>query len=272
MGPMVIALLLAGLLSTDPGARGMLVAAAVQIPFLLWWHWYTGRLRIELSAQGITHRQGGALVLHAPWSIVERIRIDRGHEGIIVQQPMEGRAADRLASIRGLWMYGQPYYDDEQRRLMGERRLIPLDPFGYLLRNGKLLEDLEEFAPAIAASTRASLAEQDRQKHLPRLPASPEQQMRNFWAVLVIFIALAFGLWLAMGPENVTAKVGDWVVTLIHAGLFPMLVVIAIWSSRNAFKAGSKTLGVIFALLAIIQAMWCLYYLGHLMQLSGLGR
>ena len=51
------------------------------------------------------------------------------------------RGASRLASVRGLVYYGEPAYDEQQRELMGERRVIPIDAFGSHLRHGPMIAD-----------------------------------------------------------------------------------------------------------------------------------
>ena len=72
---------------------------------------------------------------------IERLRLDKGREGFVVRDPLEGPATSRLASIRGFWIVGVPMYDAEQQRLMAGHRFIPIDPFAYLLRNGALPVD-----------------------------------------------------------------------------------------------------------------------------------
>ena len=89
--------------------------------------------------------------LETPWSNVIGVRLDRGREGFFTREPLLGRGARRLAGVRGLAYYGQPAYDEQQRQLMGKRRVIPIDAFASQLRHGPLLADVMRFAPWLQA-------------------------------------------------------------------------------------------------------------------------
>ena len=265
LGPFVLLGLGILLFGEDDEKGAGLIFILLMAPWLIWWHWYLGRLRLEVSPEGIIHRHG-SLVLSAPWSQIERVRVDRAREGIVVRDPMEGRAADRLVSIRGMWMSGVPFYDDEQQQLMGERRFIPIDPFAYLLRNGRLLAHLDEFAPKLGRATRGELAHQEKLRRLPKLPAPPEQQMKQFYLVLLIASLVGLGVWMAVAPESLVARSADWVMNIAVAVCLPLWALVSLWSSRNSFRSGARTLGVLFALFGVVQALFTLVVWAQLIE------
>lgn len=268
LSPILLSALAIAVFGKEDGRGAGILLFLMSAPWLIWWHWYTGRLRLEISPQGVTHRHG-KLVMQAPWNEVERVRIDRGREGLILQSPMTGSAVERLASVRGFMVSGQPVYDAEQQQCMAEHGVIPLDIFAYLLKNGKLLRDLDEFAPALGQETRSALEHQTVQKRLPKLPASPEQQRRNAYLFLIIAAALGLGLYNAFHPGSVSDRVAEAIFTVACAIAMPCLVFTSAWSSRNAFRAGSKTLGVIFAISALVFSFGALLYLGKVADLFG---
>lgn len=210
--------------------------------------------------------------MHAPWPTVERVRLDRAREGIVVREPMEGRAVERLAAIRGIWISGVPYYDEAQQQLMGERRFIPIDPFAYLLRNGRLLADFDEFAPGLGEATRAEIERREHLKHLPRLPAPPAQQMKRFYLLLLVASLIGLGIWIAVAPDSLMARSADWVANIAVALCLPLWAVVSSWSSRNSFRSGAKALGILFALSALVQALFTLVAWSQLIERAGNGR
>jgi len=239
----------------------------VTAPWLLFWKWYMGRIRLELSPEGVTHRQG-KLVMHAPWTQVERVRLDWSREGIILREPLEGRAAERLAAIRGIWISGVPHYDEEQQQLMGQHRVIPIDPFAYLLRNGRLLAAFDEWAPELGKATRATIEERKLQKRLPKLPATPRQQMKLFWFIVPMGTLIGLGVWAGVAPDSQAARITEWTINVVYTGAMPLLAFVAAWSSRNSFRSGSKVLGIMFALLAVVLLLWSLVYVDRLVGLT----
>ena len=126
----------------------MLTTAGLLILIWLPFQIILQRTRLELSFEGVCLWQTG-YKLEAPWTDVARVRLDRGCEGFITSVPMTGKGADRLARFRGVSMrYATVQaYDDEQRALLAERRLIPIEAFAWYLRRGMMRADIEKFAP-----------------------------------------------------------------------------------------------------------------------------
>lgn len=224
----------------------------VMSPFLAWGHWYMGRVRLELSAQGVTQRHG-SLILTAPWTLIERLRVDAGREGFVTREPLEGKAADRLARYSGIWIGGVPHYDPEQQQLMAERRFIPIDPFAYLLRDGRLLADLDEFAPAIASETRPLVEAQARLKRHPKPPPTAAEQMRMFYLFFTIAIMLGLGVWMAIAPDSLVSRIADKTIQIALGISLLVWSVLSVWSCRNSWRAGGRVLAVLFLLMAFVQ-------------------
>lgn len=255
LGPFLL-LSLALFLAGPEETRGAgLALSLVFSPFLIWWHWYMRRVRLELSAQGVTQRQGRH-VLCAPWADIESLRLDRGREGFVTRVPMEGSAAERLAAIRGLWVSGVPFYDETQQQLMGERRFIPIDPFAYLLRSGRLLADLDQFVPELGRATRASFEEQVRKSRLTPPPPSPRAQMRRLHLFLLIATLAGLGIWMAVAPASIVARTAGKVFDVALAVVLLGWCIVSAWSCRNAFRSGLKLLAVLFALMAVLQGVF----------------
>lgn len=252
LGPFLLLSLGLFVFGPDENRRAGLVLCLVFAPFLIWWHWYIGRVRLELSAQGVTHRQGRH-VLHAEWRDVESVRLDRGREGFVTRVPMEGPAAERLAAFRGLWVSGVPFYDGSQQLLLGERRFIPIDPFACHLRSGRLLSDLDELAPELGRVTRAAFEEQARKARLTPPPPSPQQQMKRLRLFLLVSVLVGLGIWMAMAPDSAVARTAGKALHFAAAVGLLGWSLISVWSSRNAFRAGLKLLAILFAVMAIAQ-------------------
>lgn len=118
LGPACLLSLMApALLGKEKGGFGI-VLFLIFAPFLVWWHWMTTRLRLEISSTGIVRREGRG-AMEASWSAIERIRVDPAREGIVLREPLTNNpTAEKLASLRGLMFYGVPYYDTEQEALV----------------------------------------------------------------------------------------------------------------------------------------------------------
>jgi hypothetical protein len=111
---------------------------------------WLSRVRLVLSPAGPKLIQIG-YILETDWPNVVGVRLDRGREGLITRAPLEGKGAARIASLREMSIQGMPMYDARQQALLGERRLIPIEPFGWYLRRGPLMEDITRFAPHLEA-------------------------------------------------------------------------------------------------------------------------
>lgn len=150
VGPIILALLIGGGLFFDsPDGKAMLVTALliilIMLPFQLILNW----TRLELSEKSVRLRQVG-YTLETPWSNVAEIRLGRGREGFVTSEPIPGKGAARLARFSGLRVRGGArLYDEEQRALLAEHRLIPIEAFAWHLRRGTLRTDIARCGPRL---------------------------------------------------------------------------------------------------------------------------
>lgn len=134
----------------DEGGRvvGVLLIGISAVVLALW-HLLIRYTRLELSAEGVRLVQFG-YQLSQRWDQIVGIRLDKGREGLITREPMDSDGAHRLASFRYASVKSTALYDDQQKQLLGERRLIPIEAFGWYLRNDRgLLADIVRRAPHV---------------------------------------------------------------------------------------------------------------------------
>ena len=151
MGPIILALVIGGVLFGSAEGKAMLASAGLVFLIMLPFQFILGWTRLEFSPKGVRLRQIG-YTLEAPWPEVNGLRLVRGSEGFITNTPIAGKGAARLASLRGIGIRGAPFYDAEQQALLAERRLIPIEAFGWYLRRGTLRTDITRFAPHLKAA------------------------------------------------------------------------------------------------------------------------
>ena len=148
LGPIIAGLLLLGAAGGWEEGRPFILTAGlvflIGLPFQL----IVDRARVELSPDGVCLRQTG-YTLKAEWSDIVDLSLERGRQGFITREPMDGSGAARLANFRHVGLPGAPLYDEEQRRLLAERRFIPIEAFAWHLRRG-MAEDIVRFAPHLA--------------------------------------------------------------------------------------------------------------------------
>ena len=154
-GPILLVLVLAWLLIDDPQAIAFLITAALVLLIALPFQWIIDRTRLELSSKKIWLRHFG-FVLDTDWENVEGMRLDRGREGFITKTPLVGKGAERLARFRGPGAGAAQMYDPQERELLGQQRLIPIAPFAWHLRHGKLAADIARFAPHLNVASASS--------------------------------------------------------------------------------------------------------------------
>ena len=112
--------------------------------------------RLELTTEGIRLRQTG-YKLETTWSNLQSVYSAKSHEGLVTNQPMTGKGAKFLAGFQNSGGWWGAFYDDEQRVLLDEKRLIPIEAFAWHLRKGgqRLREDLLRYAPQLESSLKA---------------------------------------------------------------------------------------------------------------------
>ncbi|HEX8442649.1 MAG TPA: hypothetical protein VF631_03265 [Allosphingosinicella sp.] len=151
LGPIIVGLMW---LRADSGpieGRAFLITAALvgciglacQVIFV-------DRATLQLSPDGACLRQTG-YTLSAQWSDIVDIRLEPGREGFVTRNPMDGRGAGLLASLRGVAVpMGPSLYDAAQQELLAERRFIPIEAFAWHLRHGQMRQDIVHCAPRLA--------------------------------------------------------------------------------------------------------------------------
>ena len=107
--------------------------------------------RLELSGRGVKLYQFG-YTLETEWDNVAALYDVAGAQGLVLHRPMQCGGAAVLRAFRNT---GAPaslrLYNDEQVRLLAERRFIPIEAFAYWLKHGRLRDDLVRNAPAVDA-------------------------------------------------------------------------------------------------------------------------
>ena len=149
IGPILAFLLALGVSSDAADRPAFLLTAGLVFLIALPFHLIVGRTRLVLSPTGAHLWQAG-YELAAGWDNIEDLRLTPGREGFVTREPMGGKGAARLARFRFVGARSASLDDDEQQRLLAERRLIPIEAFAWHLRHGEMREDIIRFAPHLA--------------------------------------------------------------------------------------------------------------------------
>ena len=105
--------------------------------------------RLELSERGVKVYQFG-YTLETEWDNVAALYDVAHAEGLILHRPMQCGGATVLGAFRNTGApAGLLLYNDEQVRLLAERRFIPIEAFAHWLKHGGLREDLKRHAPGV---------------------------------------------------------------------------------------------------------------------------
>jgi hypothetical protein len=240
IAPIILALAIGGAGANSAEGRALLMTAGIVVlivfPFQLIIDW----TRLELSPKRVRLRQFG-YTLEAIWPEVTGLRLMRGSEGLITKTPLAGKGAMRLAAVRGFGMRGASLYDAEQQALLAERRLIPIEAFGWHLRRGTLRADITRFAPHL-------------KELLDNLDA-PDQHAphKNTWKILAIIAPLLVAaVALATSPQNIQ----DWIIHSVGIVLIPLFTLRAAYSAWRSFQTRAWFLGTFFVLLTIVLFFW----------------
>jgi hypothetical protein len=241
-GPMILFLLVAALTdSRVGGGRAMLLAAGVLLVISLLAGLVVRRARLEFSPQGVRLHQTG-YTLETSWSNVAGLRLQRGSEGLITAEGMQGNGPERLASMRGIGMNGAPLYDEEQQELLAQHRFIPIEAFAWHLRHGRMRADLARFAPHLQAALDA-----------PEAPDPNALRGRALWKVIGLTACLlAPAIALALAPEQWQSRI----LGIFLLGLAPLLALRAAISARNSIRTRAWWLAIFFAALALVLGLW----------------
>ena len=225
---------------SDEKTKGAGIAiVCLMAPFLLLWHWLARKSRLELSPQGVRLREVGS-DLEVAWSEITGLRMDRGHEGFITAQRIEGKGAERLAANAGpMQMHGE-----RDMQLIGERRFIPIKAFAFHLRKGDMRAVIIGHAPHLQGA-------------LDAIPAPPRalttsERRRNWIVACLIVASLALGFILA----GKGARWQAWFFTVAYGILDPLFALFAAIGAWHLLRKRNWLLGILTALLALVMAGW----------------
>ncbi|HWB02120.1 MAG TPA: hypothetical protein VG796_03785 [Verrucomicrobiales bacterium] len=238
-----------------------IVVGGIMAVFLASWHWLVCYTRLEISPQGVVLRQLG-WSLEAAWDQVDHLRMDRGREGFVVNEPMGGKGVRRLASVAGFGYYGTPMYSDVQRYWIQNGQWIPVEPFMYAFRKGPMRDDIERWAPGLLAREPSGMAERiSNNTNIvedgfgdaagpPRKPANPRLAV---WIGIVVSAAVIVPLAVYDSRSGGSGRGIAFVMAFV---IGPLLTLKAAASCWNSFRSGSKLLGVLFALATMVAALF----------------
>jgi hypothetical protein len=238
----------------DPKSGGAAIAIACLIaPFLLVWHWFVRKTRLEISAGSLRLREVGG-GMEVPWTDINGFRADRGHEGFITAQPMQSRGAENLAAYAG----PMQMHDQRDLQLIGERRFIPIKPFACHLRHG----DLREVIAARAPHLREALGLID----APPAPAVPLTATEWRKKLLVAFL-------IALGPAIGVLLIGlgkhaqDWFFAVTYGVLGPLLALGFTYSAWQCWQTKRPVLAILTGLFVLVMIGWTIVNWQHVAQL-----
>lgn len=221
------------------GAVLMLVASAV----LAGWEWIWRRTTLELTPAGVRLRQIG-YTLETPWSNIAGFHAEAGHEGFVLAKPLNTADARRLAFFGSL--SGQ--YATDQMGWITERCFIPIEAFGWHLRQGALAIDVAARAPHLAPAISAVNAP------APPAPAlAPAQRRRRL------------ALWLFIGVLVVASMVLGWtqpahlgrMLEYAYAALAPLVVLQTGMGTWHFVRRRHWGMALMTAMSTVVALGWC---------------
>jgi hypothetical protein len=226
------------------------VVVAVMAACLAAWHWLSARTALVLTPAGVQLRQLG-MNLDAAWSDIGALSLVRGREGFVLDAPIVGAGAARLAALRGIGAYGVPLYDGEQRALMLERRFIPIEAFAWHAYHGTLADDVARLAPHVRIGT-ASHGAQSPADETPRVV---------LWTVLLVALTAGVGAaFLSAGSQSL-------IETVLQSIVAPVVTVRAGLAAWNALRARALLVGTLFGALTLVTGAWMLVVLVEIVSL-----
>jgi hypothetical protein len=244
----------------DTRLAGIIVGGMMAV-FLALWHWLVCYTRLEVSPQGVVLRQLG-WSLEAAWDQVDHLRMERGREGFVVKEPMEGKGARRLASVAGFGYYGTPMYSDVQRYWIQNGQWIPVEPFMYAFRKGKMRADIEKFAPGLLERAPSGMAERMGNSHPDSTASGPDEGPTTrkpgnprlvVWIGIIVSAAVIVPLAVHDSRSGGSGRGIAFVMAFVIGPLLTLKAAVSCW---NSFQSGSKLLGVLFALATMVAALF----------------
>ncbi|MCA9130861.1 MAG: hypothetical protein KDB22_27440 [Planctomycetales bacterium] len=109
------------------------------------------QVRLVFTDEGIVLRNY-PWNLETSWDNVSEFYRQRGKEGFILLVPMESKGADNLARSVGREAgVNNAIYRGGHPELAADRRFIPIEPFGFWLRHGRLADVVAKHRPDLVA-------------------------------------------------------------------------------------------------------------------------
>jgi len=252
LGPFFLLGLALALGDAKSGGAGIAIALLIA-PFLLAWHWFVRKTRLEIFAETMRLCEFGG-GMEVPWKDINGFRADRGHEGFITAQPMQSRGAEGLAA----YATSMHLYDARDMQLISERRFIPIKPFACHLRHG----DLREVVAAHAPHLRAALGLLDAPP-APRPEPTAAERRKGRLVVLLITLALGAGfLLIGLGP-----RAQDWFLTAAWGVIDPLVALCSAYYAWQYARDKRSMMAALLGLLALVMAGWSVQHIHRLMQL-----
>lgn len=222
--------------------------------------------QMTLSNSGIDFRGVLGRSLHVPWDEVERISPMPGHEGLVLRNPLDTKAARRLAGTAGFRYNGAPMYLPEEEQLIAQCRWIPFKYFAGWLQDGGLVTDLISFVPEVAAAYTAAAPEIQKQRQTNR---------KVIWWIILVTLALTIpaGLFGAFGEQwtanytnelNQIFSVANKVVMILLICLLGLSSIVNFRASWLRLKSKSFGFAVLWFVTACVQVLLTLVCFGEL--------
>jgi hypothetical protein len=239
-----------------------LLSSALFLP-IIWVIWRYPRLL--LSGAGIEVQQFGWR-LASRWENVTNLS-HGGQIGLVTREAMAGSGAARLAAFGDMTLGGAPFYVEDARRLIAERRYMPLDPFSHWLWHGDLGQELTRRAPWLESELALAVAEHSQQRGLlSRLLVDAEGRPVALKSLLVPLAIIV----LAIGLASVGGRLGP-VVEAVIAGLLGLVLAKSaignFVAAAGYLRRRQYAVGLLWAGLATVMLLTVLVIVGS--QLTG---
>jgi hypothetical protein len=213
------------------------------------WEWLMTRTYVALGTTGVELRQLG-IDLRAAWPDVAALSLRRGREGFVLNVPLEGAGAARLAALRNIGTYGAPLYDEQQRALLAERRFIPIEAFAWHARRGTLAQEVLRLAPHVRVGDDSPVAARASARALA-------------WTALVVAVAIGAGL--ALGASGHAGTVA----TIVYAVAAPSAVLGSGISAWRSLRSRAYFVGGLFVAMTLVTLGWTMIAWQGIAQLLG---
>ncbi len=220
---------------------GVIVVTLIAMsPALFFLFYVANRTRLVVSAQGIDSYNIGVSA-SVTWDEIQRISLPPGVVGIVLKKPSDQPGMRRLRGFAGLSVAGAPYYSDEQRRLISERRFIDLRAYQRQLHGDEFMGLLKTHAPEISRATRTHHDIEAAAFESQRLSSSQRgNPKRALFAVLAVVSIIVLSFLAGMDVFENTAlantPIWQWLATGIQFAVGVMVAILGVGSARTGWR------------------------------------